>query len=228
MWPDADPIGQSFRFYDDRFTVLGVAGELRYPSLDRRQDFAEFYRPAPRTAAAPTIHIRCRPDCGHPALLRQNIIATGVVRDVRSMEVLDQQFDAELARPRAAATLAVAFTAVAVTAAAAGLFSVLSFAVGRRRREFGIRASLGARPIELQRLVFREGVLLAAAGFALGGLAAWGLSKGLASVVYEISATEPTIWFGVAGVIGATTVLACWLPAHRAAAADPSTLLREQ
>ena len=228
MWPDTDPIGQSFQFYDDRFRVVGVAGELRYPSLDRRQDFAELYRPAPRTAGGPTIHIRCRPDCGNPAVLRQGILATGLIRDVRSMEILDQQFDAELARPRAAATLAVAFAAVAVTAAAGGLFSVLSFAVGRRRREFGIRASLGARPIELQRLVFREGVLLAATGFALGGLAAWGLSKGLASVIYEVSATEPTIWFGVAGIIGATTVLACWLPAHRAASADPSTLLREQ
>lgn len=99
---------------------------------------------------------------------------------------------------------------------------------GRRRREFGIRAALGARPLELQRLVFREGVVLAVAGLALGGLGAWGPSKGLASVVYEVSATEPAIWFGVAGIIGATTVLACWLPARRAAPADPSTLLREQ
>lgn len=112
-------------------------------------------------------------------------------------------------------------------AAAGGLFSVLSYAVSRRRRELGIRASLGARPAVLQRMVFREGAWLAAAGLALGGLAGIGVSRILASVLFEVSPAEPSIWFVVAGLIGATTLLATWLPARRASGIDPSVLLRE-
>ena len=147
--------------------------------------------------------------------------------DVYRLEAPEQRFADELSRPRAAATLAVVFTAIAVLAAAGGLLSVLSYAVGRRRREFGIRAALGARPVDVQVVVFREGMSLAVAGVCLGGLAAWVLGRALASVVYEVSASEPIIWMLVAGVIGGTTVLACWVPARHAASVDPSALLRD-
>jgi predicted permease len=227
MWPGLSAVGRSFRFYDDRYTVIGVAKETRFPSLDRRRDLAELYLPHPSRRPTAMVSIRCEVGCGNPAQLRRQITSLVPGTEIHRVEVLDERFDGELARPRAAATLAVVFAGIAVLAAAGGLFSVLSYAVGRRRREFGIRASLGARPIELQKLVFREGVQLALAGLVAGGIGAWALAKALASVVYEVSAAEPFITIVVGGVIGGTTILASWIPARRAASPDPSVLLRE-
>jgi hypothetical protein len=227
MWPGVDPVGRTFQFYRDRYEVIGVAEETRFPSLDRRRDLAELYLPGPPGRGRVTISLRCDPACDNFAVLRRQITATSLVGDIYRLEAPEQRFADELSRPRAAATLAVVFTAIAVLAAAGGLLSVLSYAVGRRRREFGIRAALGARPVDVQVVIFREGMSLAVAGVCLGGLAAWVLGRALASVVYEVSASEPIIWMLVAGVIGGTTVLACWVPARHAASVDPSTLLRD-
>lgn len=226
MWPGQDPVGRSFRFHDDRYEVIGVVTETRLPSLDRRRDLAELYLPGSPLAAV-AFSVRCEPACDNSALLRRRITAAAPVLGIYRLEVLEHRYDAELARPRAAAIAAIIFAGIAVMAAAGGLFSVLSYAVSRRRRELGIRASLGARPAVLQRMVFREGAWMAAAGLALGGLAGMGVSRILASVLFEVSPAEPSIWFVVAGLIGATTLLATWLPARRASGIDPSGLLRE-
>ena len=228
MWPGVNPLGRSFRFYRDRYEVIGVAEETRFPSLDRRRDLAELYLPMQPRRGRVTVHLRCDPPCDNFAVLRRRLLATSLVVDVSRLEAPEQRFAAELARPRAAATLALVFTAIAVLAAAGGLLSVLSYAVGRRRREFGIRAALGARPLDVQAVVFREGARLAVAGVCLGAAVAWGLGKLLASVVYDVSASEPIIWLLVTGVIGGTTMIACWIPARHAASVDPSTLLRDQ
>ena len=145
--------------------------------------------------------------------------------DVRSLE--DAYFQ-QLARPRATAALSFAFAAIAILAAAGGLFSVLTFAVGQRRREFGIRTALGASPVQLRRLVMRDGLLVAVAGVGLGSAAAWALGRALASMQYGVTRGDPLSWLAVVAVLGATTAAASWRPAREAARVDPVLLLRSE
>jgi predicted lysophospholipase L1 biosynthesis ABC-type transport system permease subunit len=191
------------------------------------RDVPEYFRPARPLGTSVHVNLRCAGACPTVATLRQTLTALPEVRDIHDAGLLDDTYTAELARPRAAATMAVLFTGIAVLAAAGGLFSVLSYAVGRRRREFGIRAALGARPAALQRLVFGEGMRLAIFGALVGGAAAWAMSRALASVVYEVSPAQPSVWLTVAAIIAVTTAAASWVPARRAARADPARLLRE-
>ena len=142
----------------------------------------------------------------------------------RSPLVYREQF----AGPRAAAGLAFAFALVSLLAAAGGLFSVLSYAVGRRRREFGIRAAMGARPRQLGVIVLRESLGVAAVGLVAGVLLAWALSRALASLAFGVTVANPLVWGAVAGVIGAATLLAAWRPAVGAMRADPLVLLRDE
>jgi putative ABC transport system permease protein len=141
---------------------------------------------------------------------------------------LDDRYFEELARPRAAAALSVAFAAVATIAAAAGLFSVLSFAVGRRRHEFGIRIALGATPGQVRRLVVGDGVRVALAGIAVGTIAAVALSRALSSLQYGVTPGDPITWAAVVGVITTTTMMASWRPARQAMRTDPLVLLKDE
>jgi putative ABC transport system permease protein len=141
---------------------------------------------------------------------------------------LDYVYFEELARPRASAALGFTFAAIAVIAAAGGLFSVLSYAVGRRRREFGIRTALGASRAQIRRLVVHDGMMVALAGIAIGAAAAWSLARTLESLQYGVTMGDPLSWGAVFALLLVTTLAAAWRPARAAASADPIMLLREE
>ena len=228
LWPGSDPIGRHFSFQEERFHVVGVAREIHHPSLDASLDRPEFYEPFAGVGSYAMMSLRCSATCPNEALVRQAIAAGHSAVRVAEVQLLDDVYFEQLARPRAAAALGFAFAAVAVTAAAGGLFSVLSFAVSRRRREFGIRTALGASPAQVHRLVFREGLVVAVAGSAIGIIAAVTLARGLASLQYGVTIADPLSWTIVVGLLMLTTVMASWRPASQAARADPLMLLREE
>ena len=119
--------------------------------------------------------------------------------EVRALE------DVILRRARATprhSGLGFAFAGIAVLAAAGGLFSVLSYAVSRRRREFGIRTALGASPVQIRRLVLRDGMSVALTGIAIGAVSAWSLARALASLQYGVTITDPVSWALVLGLLG--------------------------
>ncbi len=134
----------------------------------------------------------------------------------------------QLAQPRAVAALGFTFAAIAVLAAAAGLFSVLTYAVGRRKREFGIRSALGASPAQIQTLVMRDGLLVALTGVAIGSVAAWSLARAIASFQYGVSLSDPSTWLVVLAVIAVTTIAASWRPARSATRVSPVLLLKDE
>jgi ABC-type antimicrobial peptide transport system permease subunit len=117
---------------------------------------------------------------------------------------------------------------VAVLTAAGGLFSVLTCAVGRRRREFGIRTALGASPKQLQRLVFRDGISVMAIGVVAGVVAGWMVARSLAAFHYGVTAADPVTWAGVLGTVALTSLAAAWRPARQAMRIDPVRLLRDE
>jgi predicted permease len=230
LWPGTDPVGHSFTFTNQTYTVIGLAREINHPSIDPRVDRPEFYQPFVMPAGGRSsfmVSLRCHGTCPDPALIRSRLLSTSAAVQVVNVGPLEEEYFAQLAAPRAAAALGFVFAAVAVAAAAGGLFGILSYAVGRRRREFGIRTALGASSRQIRRLVLREGLIVGVLGIGLGAAGGWSLARALATIQYGVTADDPVSWAIVIGVLAVTTIAAVWRPAHRAAHIDPARLLRE-
>ena len=228
LWRDDDPIGRGFTYGKEQFQVIGLVREIHHPSVDARLNRPEFYEPFAGVGTFAMMSIQCGSDCPDAALVRQRVLAAHPAVRVNSVQALEDVYFEQLARPRAAAALGFAFALVAVLAAAGGLFSVLSYAVGRRKREFGIRTALGASPVQIRRLVVRDGVMVAAIGIAIGTVTAWALGRALASLQYGVTIADPFTWTFVLGVLAVTTIAASWRPARQAMRANPVLLLREE
>ena len=229
LWPGLDPIGRVFKFESEPpYHVVGVVKEIHHPSLDAGLDLPEFYHPLDGIPNAPMLSVRCEGACPNAAVVRQRLAATDPAVRVDRVRLLDDVYFEDLARPRASAALAFTFAGIAVLAAAGGLFSVLSYAVGRRRREFGIRTALGASRSQIRRLVLRDGMMVALAGVAIGAAAAWSLARTLVSLQYGVTMADPLTWTVVFVLLFLTTLAASWRPARAAASADPILLLREE
>jgi ABC-type antimicrobial peptide transport system permease subunit len=104
----------------------------------------------------------------------------------------------------------------------------MAFVVGQRTREIGIRIALGAQPRSVVRLILVQALALALAGVVLGGIGALFLSRLLAGMLFEVGATDPMTYGGIALLLAATAAVAAWRPARRAAAVDPMVALRAE
>lgn len=228
LWPDLDPVGRTFRFERQHFEVVGLARETNLPSLDPRQDLPEFYIPFNEAGSYPMLSIRCGRGCPSTALIRQQIALAHPTVEAVDVRQLDDVYLAQLARPRAAAALGVVFSGVALLAAAGGLFAVLSYAVGRRRRELGIRAALGATPWRVGGLVLRESVLVGCAGILLGSVLGAAGSRAMGAILYGGSGVDLPSEVLVVAVLACTLAAASWRPARSASRSDPARLLREE
>jgi len=130
--------------------------------------------------------------------------------------------------PRMAASLLTVLGALALGLAVLGIYAVVSQQVAQRTREMAIRMALGARPAEVFRTVLRSGFVLAVIGLLIGGLAGAGLSRGLGSMLIGIGPGDWLTWSGMTLVLLLTVLVACWLPARRAAKVDPMEALRNE
>ena len=125
-----------------------------------------------------------------------------------------------------AAIIAGVFGALALVLAAVGLYGVMAYFVSRRTREIGIRVALGAQRIDVLRLVISQGLKLVAIGAAIGLAGAFATSRVVQSLLYGMSSIDPATFIGGTLLLTAVTVLACYLPARRAARVDPIEALR--
>lgn len=119
-------------------------------------------------------------------------------------------------------------SALALGLAVFGMFSVTAYAVAQRQGELGLRLVLGATPAGLTAFVLRRGLQLGALGIGLGLAVAAALSRFMQTILFETSPHEPLVYAAVAAVLLASTLLACWLPARRAARVDPVVALRAE
>ncbi len=144
------------------------------------------------------------------------------------VETLDDRFAAELSPPRFLALVVGVFSALAALLAAVGLFSVLAYMVGQRRRELAVRQALGARVADILAMIVAEGLRLTAIGLLVGVAITLAVTRLLQGLLYEISAWDAATYAGAVAVLGVAALLATLLPAFRAAAIAPVTALQDE
>ena len=120
------------------------------------------------------------------------------------------------------------FAGLALLLASIGLYGVLAYAVTQRRREIGLRMALGANASSVTGIVVRHGMALTGSGLALGLAASWAVTRTLKTSLYGVTATDPTTFAAVAGLLALVALAACLLPARWAARVDPIVVLREE
>ena len=228
-WPGAEPIGKRVRI-SPRFewaTVVGIAADLRYRELTNH--WMTVYYPAPQSFhfQPGSLAIRTgRPASTLSSAVRDTIQAIEPSIPIDTLASMDELLAAELARPRLAVRISIAFALVTLVLILVGLFGTVSFDARQRRIEMAIRSALGASPHALRRLVAGRGLRIAAAGL-VAGLAATALgARALAAVLFGVAPLDPVTLATVSGGLALLAVLACWIPARRAASADPAKMLR--
>ena len=228
-WPGEEPLGKRVRI-SPRFewaTVVGVAADLRYRELTN--NWMTVYYPPTQSFhfAAGNLAIRTdRPPSTLLSSIRERIQAIEPAIPMVTLTPMDELLASELARPRLTAQISMAFGLVTLVLITVGLFGTVSFDARQRRVEMAIRSALGASPHALRRLVAGRGLRIAAAGVATG-LAATALgARALAAVLFGVAPLDPFTLATVSGGLALLAVMACWIPAQRAASADPSEVLR--
>jgi putative ABC transport system permease protein len=131
-------------------------------------------------------------------------------------------------QPRFGLLLVSIFAVIGLILVATGVYSVIAYATARRTHEIGIRMALGAASGDVQKLVVRTGLRLVAAGIAVGLLASLGLSRIIAKELWGVSPYDPLTWAAVPALLLFVALLACWIPARRAASVDPLVALRHE
>jgi putative ABC transport system permease protein len=228
-----DPIGKSLTIaMTDPIVpteIIGVVGDLKAADFVT-ESRAMTYWPHPQLAySAMTLTIRTASDPASfaPALEREIRVLDKdqPLADVRTM---DQWISKTLAQSRFNSLLLSAFAGLALLLAALGIYGVMSYAVSQRTAEIGVRLALGARGGDILAMVVWSGFRLAAVGLALGIALALALSRTMSALLFETTGTDPLTFLAVVGVLSAVALLACLLPAGRAARIAPIDALRAQ
>ena len=227
-WPGENPIGSSLTLGGaDTFTVVGIVGDVRRRSLDIAPE-PTIYLPA-RQLSLPFLSVLVRTTASPDAIVndvRAAVRSVDPELPVGEARTLAEIVSTSVAEPRFRTTMVTIFSAAALLLAAVGLYGLISYSVAQRSREMGIRLALGAQPGQVLRLAMREGVALAAIGVVIGVLAAFPLMRLLGSLLFGIGAADPGTYLAVAAMLIGVAVLACYVPARRAASVDPMVTLR--
>ncbi|HZF07418.1 MAG TPA: ABC transporter permease [Thermoanaerobaculia bacterium] len=230
FWGDEDPIDKRLSIGGQPWvTVVGMAADVHREGLTAAPK-AELYRPFLQSPD-PYGFLAVR-TAGDPALL-----TAAARREVRSLNAELPVFDVSTLEDRLAATVAArrfgllllsTFAVLSLGLAALGLAGVIAYAVTERTREIGIRMALGARRGDVLSMVLSQGLVMAAAGVAVGLPVAFGLSRLLGSALYGIAPSDPITYLAIPLVLLTVALVAAYLPARRATRVDPVVALRQE
>jgi putative ABC transport system permease protein len=231
FWPGQEAVGKriGYPWPSPWLTIVGVVKDVKTDSLNSGRTMA-IYRPfAQAPIPAMTIVIRTNASVTEMgALLRAAVGELDPNVPVSDIAAMNHVVSSSMARPRFAMALLAAFATIALLLGAIGIYGVIAYAVSQRTREIGVRMALGATPSDAMWMVIRRGGMLTVAGVAVGMLAAFGVTRLLAGLLYGVSPTDPATFAMVGVVSGAVAILACYLPARRATRINPTEALRAE
>jgi len=226
-----DPIGKRYNHTgpnDPYWQIIGVVPDGKYNTLGEEPK-AVVYRPLRYFDSQFTLVARTGGDPGTVlAALRRVVQELDPTLPIYDAKTLTQHMNIPLFPAKMAAGILAAFGVLALLLAAVGIYGVMSYVVAGRTREIGLRMALGAQSGDVLRLILRQGMLLAVIGAAFGLALGFGGTRLLKTLLYGVSAADPMTFAVVTLLLGSVTLLACWLPAHRATRVDPMIALRTE
>ncbi|MCI0567900.1 MAG: ABC transporter permease [Acidobacteria bacterium] len=227
FFPGEDPMGKHLKYNGVSREIVGIVGDIRHFSL-AEDPRPEYYFPIRQdTLPSQTLVIRGSTDATAlvPAL-RAAIRELDPNLAVASVRTLDSLVGASVAQPRFRAILLGAFAALALLLSAVGIYGVLATAVTQRTREIGVRMALGAERKDVLAMIVGQGMKLVVVGMGAGLVGSLALTRVLSGLLYQVSATDPFTFAAASILLGCVALLACGIPAYRAAKVEPMAALR--
>jgi predicted permease len=226
LYPNEDPIGQRLDFLGEKWEIVGLVAPVRQFVLDQNPRPSVFgpqgYDPSStsiviRTASTPTDLVQT---------VRRKILNADPDQPIANIRTLEQDVQKSLATRRTTLLLIGMFAVIAISLACIGIYGVMSYAIGQRKRELSIRSALGAQRRDIVRLVLAGGMKPSVAGIAIGLLAALGLARFIESQLFAVKAHDPLVFAASVGLLTLVSALSVYIPARRAAKSDPMVALR--
>jgi putative ABC transport system permease protein len=234
-WPEGSPLGRRFAFTTERapsIEVVGVAAAVHNRGLDQEAT-PDVYLPYPNNPFAdlPPTEMRLvlrtgRSEITLPSAVRTTVSSIDPSLAVSAIRSMESYVGDSVSPRRFNLTLLAGFASIALSLAAAGLYSLMAYLVSQRTREIGIRMALGARPGDVLRLMVGKGLLLAGAGVVIGMAASLAMARVMGTLLYGVEPRDPAVFAVAPAVLLAVAALASFVPARRASRVDPVIALR--
>jgi putative ABC transport system permease protein len=232
LFPNEDPLGK--RFYvgisdAELTTVIGVVSDVRHQGLDREIDLEVYlsYRQTPRPGTSLVLRSTVDPMSLAPAL-RNAVHEVDPALALYSVRTMSERLSISVAARRFNLLLLGVFAALALLLSGLGVYGVISYVAAERTHEVGVRMALGAQSVDVLRLFIKQGMTIVLLGVGIGLLGGFALTRVMTSLLFDVSANDPLTFAGVALLLSSIALLACYLPARRAARVDPLNALRRE
>jgi predicted permease len=229
FWPGEDPVGKliDVGFRERWFEIVGVVADVKNNRLEDPAS-ADVYIPHTQSIDLPRmLSVRGTIDkAALTASVKREISALDRNVPLTTIKTMDEKFSEATAQARYNALLLGLFAALALVMSQMGIYGVMSYAVSTRTHEIGIRMALGAERRAVLRLIIGQGMKLAAAGLAIGLIAAVAVTRVIKTLLFGVDTNDPKTLCGVALLLAIVALLACWIPARRATKVDPLIALK--
>jgi len=233
VFPGEDPLGKRVVIHmkDENVpsTIIGVVVDSMHAALDGAIEPMSYWPHPELVYSSMTFVLRSSSDPAElAAAARRVIYSIDPAQPVADVQTLDSLLSRSIARARFTSVLLAVFAVVALLLAAVGIGGVMAVSVAQRTREIGIRIAIGAPPPSVIGLVVREGMALALAGLAIGIAGSLVLARFLDKLLFGVAPTDPLTYLLIATGLAASALIACFIPARRAARVDPIVALRHE
>jgi putative ABC transport system permease protein len=231
-WPNEDPIGKRLVFgsreQPRKLEIIGVVGRVKMESLNKNSDYVQGYYAFPQLPANDmTVIIK---GASEPNQLIGSVRAAIKQIDpdqpIFSIRTMDEIRGESVQNERLNLTLLSLFAGIALVLAIVGIYGVMSYSVTQRTHEIGIRMAVGARPRDVFTMIIGHGMKLALIGVGIGLVAAFALTRLMASMLFGVAPTDATTYGAIAALLIGVSLLACYLPGRRATKVEPTISLR--
>jgi putative ABC transport system permease protein len=224
-WPNENPVGRSIEmgaFGAGRCEIVGVVGDIRQTSLGDEPASGIYIPYTQEIMPWQTLVVRTKNDpMTLAAPIRHEVSTLDSEQPVARVATMDELKAASTALPRFRTLLLGSFAGIALLLSAIGIYGVMSYIVSRRTSEIGVRMAVGARPVDILRLILGESMMLTLLGGSLGLVGACAVTRVMKSLLFGVTSTDPLTFAGVTLLLCSVALLASFIPARRASRVDP-------